>query len=150
MPPVGENADEFVANGVVNNSFDSQQELDVNRNTISMTTGFLGTEESAVVMVGSRANTKGVQEEDSLLENVSQSTESDDPNANICPEGGVLLKETSFSIGLQVLFPFLLAGFGTVVAGMVLDIVQHWDVFTEVTEVFILVPALLGLKGNLG
>lgn len=26
---------------------------------------------------------------------------------------------------------------------------QHWTVFTEVTEVFILVPALLGLKGNL-
>ncbi|CAJ0953451.1 unnamed protein product [Ranitomeya imitator] len=26
---------------------------------------------------------------------------------------------------------------------------QHWDVFTNVTEVFILVPALLGLKGNL-
>lgn len=27
--------------------------------------------------------------------------------------------------------------------------IQHWTVFTEVTEVFILVPALLGLKGNL-
>lgn len=26
---------------------------------------------------------------------------------------------------------------------------QHWMVFKEVTEVFILVPALLGLKGNL-
>lgn len=26
---------------------------------------------------------------------------------------------------------------------------QHWRVFKEVTEVFILVPALLGLKGNL-
>ena len=26
---------------------------------------------------------------------------------------------------------------------------QHWDVFKYVTEVFILVPALLGLKGNL-
>ena len=26
---------------------------------------------------------------------------------------------------------------------------QHWDVFKEVSEVFILVPALLGLKGNL-
>lgn len=28
-------------------------------------------------------------------------------------------------------------------------ILQHWDVFKYVTEVFILVPALLGLKGNL-
>lgn len=26
---------------------------------------------------------------------------------------------------------------------------QHWEVFKKVTEVFILVPALLGLKGNL-
>jgi solute carrier family 41 len=26
---------------------------------------------------------------------------------------------------------------------------QHWDVFIHISEVFILVPALLGLKGNL-
>ena len=26
---------------------------------------------------------------------------------------------------------------------------QHWDVFVHVSEVFILVPSLLGLKGNL-
>ena len=26
---------------------------------------------------------------------------------------------------------------------------QHWNVFQVVTELFILVPALLGLKGNL-
>ncbi|XP_060766634.1 solute carrier family 41 member 1-like [Neoarius graeffei] len=32
---------------------------------------------------------------------------------------------------------------------MVFDIVQHWTVFSEVNEVFILVPALLGLKGDL-
>uniref|UniRef100_A0A674PRD2 Solute carrier family 41 member n=1 Tax=Takifugu rubripes TaxID=31033 RepID=A0A674PRD2_TAKRU len=65
------------------------------------------------------------------------------------PEPPAPLKESSLTIGLQVVFPFLLAGFGTVAAGMVLDIVQHWPVFKEVTEVFILVPALLGLKGNL-
>ncbi|NXG53583.1 S41A2 protein, partial [Psilopogon haemacephalus] len=58
-------------------------------------------------------------------------------------------KESSSVMALQILVPFLLAGFGTVSAGMVLDIVQHWDVFKNVTEVFILVPALLGLKGNL-
>ncbi|XP_077982498.1 solute carrier family 41 member 1-like [Glandiceps talaboti] len=57
--------------------------------------------------------------------------------------------ETSLSIALQVFFPYLIAGFGTVGAGIVLDIVQHWKVFVEVSEVFILVPALLGLKGNL-
>uniref|UniRef100_A0A9J8AMV4 Solute carrier family 41 member n=1 Tax=Cyprinus carpio carpio TaxID=630221 RepID=A0A9J8AMV4_CYPCA len=96
-----------------------------------------------------RPNAKGQREEDALLENASQSNESDDTSTDQSPVPPAPLKETSFSIGLQVLFPFLLAGFGTVAAGMVLDIVQHWTVFTEVTEVFILVPALLGLKGNL-
>ncbi|XP_030417458.1 solute carrier family 41 member 1 isoform X2 [Gopherus evgoodei] len=102
-----------------------------------------------VVVLDSQANAKGVREEDALLENGSQSNESDDTSTDQGPEPASPLKETSFSIGLQVLFPFLLAGFGTVAAGMVLDIVQHWDVFKNVTEVFILVPALLGLKGNL-
>jgi solute carrier family 41 len=50
---------------------------------------------------------------------------------------------------LQVLFPFLIAGAGMVGAGVLLDVVQHWPLFTQVPEVFILVPALLGLKGNL-
>jgi len=49
----------------------------------------------------------------------------------------------------QVLLPFLVAGAGMVAAGLVLDIVQHWEVFQKVSEIFILVPALLGLKGNL-
>ncbi|XP_045885405.1 solute carrier family 41 member 1-like isoform X3 [Micropterus dolomieu] len=102
-----------------------------------------------VVAMDCRANAKGQREEDALLENASQSNESDDTSTDQSPEPPPPLKETSFSIGLQVVFPFLLAGFGTVAAGMVLDIVQHWTVFTEVSEVFILVPALLGLKGNL-
>lgn len=50
---------------------------------------------------------------------------------------------------LQVVFPFSIAGVGMVCAGVVLDIVQHWKLFKEVPEIFILVPALLGLKGNL-
>ncbi|NWY03312.1 S41A1 protein, partial [Nothoprocta ornata] len=102
-----------------------------------------------LLLLESRADGKGLREEDALLESGSQSNESDDTSTDRGPEPASPLKETSFSIGLQVLFPFLLAGFGTVAAGMVLDIVQHWDVFKYVTEVFILVPALLGLKGNL-
>ncbi|XP_061537072.1 solute carrier family 41 member 1-like [Phycodurus eques] len=58
-------------------------------------------------------------------------------------------EESSRAICLQVLFPYLLAGMGMVMAGMVLDNIQHWDVFKVITEVFILVPALVGLKGNL-
>lgn len=56
----------------------------------------------------------------------------------------------SFAVlAMQVFFPFLIAGLGMVGAGLVLDIVQHWEVFKSVTELFIMVPALLGLKGNL-
>ncbi|KAL7399668.1 hypothetical protein ABVT39_028315 [Epinephelus coioides] len=58
-------------------------------------------------------------------------------------------EESAIAICLQVLFPYLLAGMGMVLAGMVLDDVQHWEVFKVITEVFILVPALVGLKGNL-
>ncbi|XP_020779311.1 solute carrier family 41 member 2 [Boleophthalmus pectinirostris] len=63
--------------------------------------------------------------------------------------GSALPKESPLAMALQILVPFLLAGFGTVSAGMVLDIVQHWEAFQYITEIFILVPALLGLKGNL-
>lgn len=80
-----------------------------------------------VVAMDCRANAKGQREEDALLENASQSNESDDTSTDQSPEPPAPLKETSFSIGLQVVFPFLLAGFGTVAAGMVLDIVQVSD-----------------------
>lgn len=81
-------------------------------------------ERTEKVVIDCHANAKGQREEDALLENGSQSNESDDTSADQSPVPPVPLKETSFSIGLQVVFPFLLAGFGTVAAGMVLDIVQ--------------------------
>ncbi|MBN3282290.1 S41A2 protein, partial [Polyodon spathula] len=65
------------------------------------------------------------------------------------PQERKMPKESPLAMALQILLPFLLAGFGTVSAGMVLDIVQHWEAFTNITDIFILVPALLGLKGNL-
>ncbi|XP_036234416.1 solute carrier family 41 member 1 isoform X1 [Bactrocera oleae] len=53
------------------------------------------------------------------------------------------------SILLQVSIPFFLAGVGTIGAGIVLGRVEKWRVFKEISELFILVPSLLGLKGNL-
>jgi len=50
---------------------------------------------------------------------------------------------------LQVIVPFLIAGLGTCFAGIILDHVQYWEVFAKVDILFILLPALLGLKGNL-
>uniref|UniRef100_A0A4W3IFA7 Solute carrier family 41 member n=1 Tax=Callorhinchus milii TaxID=7868 RepID=A0A4W3IFA7_CALMI len=84
-------------------------------------------------------------ETDTLLEQESSASNSEEPKT----KKPWLPKETVLTIGCQILFPFLLAGLGTVTAGMVLDIVQHWTVFENITDVFILVPALLGLKGNL-
>ncbi|CAI5688968.1 unnamed protein product [Oreochromis niloticus] len=59
------------------------------------------------------------------------------------------LPENSWIIAAQILLPYLVSGLGMVAAGIVMDVVQHWEVFKEISEVFILVPALVGLKGNL-
>uniref|UniRef100_A0A3Q1FPY4 Solute carrier family 41 member n=1 Tax=Acanthochromis polyacanthus TaxID=80966 RepID=A0A3Q1FPY4_9TELE len=75
--------------------------------------------------------------------------EEEDEEEGLGSNGQNLPKESPLAMALQILVPFLLAGFGTVSAGMVLDIVQHWEAFQYITEIFILVPALLGLKGNL-
>nr|XP_020448967.1 solute carrier family 41 member 1-like [Monopterus albus] len=59
------------------------------------------------------------------------------------------LPDSSWTIAAQVLLPYLVSGLSMVAAGIVMDAVQHWEVFREISEVFILVPALVGLKGNL-
>lgn len=58
-------------------------------------------------------------------------------------------QETLLSIFKQAAVPFFLGGLGTVFAGLILDAVQFWPAFQSVTELFIVVPPLLGLKGNL-
>ncbi|XP_048511490.1 solute carrier family 41 member 1-like [Athalia rosae] len=78
---------------------------------------------------------KGINNNNRKTLNQNQSIESDDENV--------------WSISIQMFIPFLLAGFGMVAASLLLDVVQHWPVFQVVSEVYILVPALLGLKGNL-
>ena len=50
----------------------------------------------------------------------------------------------------QVLIPFLIAGFGSVGAGLVLDTSQDWDVFRETPELFFLIASFIGFKGSLG
>ncbi|XP_027128323.1 solute carrier family 41 member 2 isoform X2 [Larimichthys crocea] len=90
------------------------------------------------------------QETDFLLPNklYSRSRLSDSMREKDVDDSGAPA-ETICSMLLQILVPFLLAGFGTVSAGMLLEVVQNWDVFQEITEIFILVPAVLGMKGNL-
>lgn len=51
---------------------------------------------------------------------------------------------------LTIFVPFMLAGCGIVFSGIFLDSIQHLPVFQQVDELFVMIPALLGLKGNLG
>lgn len=60
-----------------------------------------------------------------------------------------LPKETWYWLSLQVAVPFLIAGVGTIGAGILLGEVEEWEVFRHIKALFILVPALVGLKGNL-
>jgi solute carrier family 41 len=53
------------------------------------------------------------------------------------------------SIASEMFLPFFFAGVGMVLAGLELDKVQHWTSFQEVNGLYILVPPLLGLKGNI-
>uniref|UniRef100_A0A182J9E1 SLC41A/MgtE integral membrane domain-containing protein n=1 Tax=Anopheles atroparvus TaxID=41427 RepID=A0A182J9E1_ANOAO len=61
----------------------------------------------------------------------------------------VLRTEKWWQTTIQIAVPFFIAGFGTIAAGIILGRVENWNVFTQISELFILVPALLGLKGNL-
>ncbi|EFA12803.1 Solute carrier family 41 member 1-like Protein [Tribolium castaneum] len=58
-------------------------------------------------------------------------------------------KEHWYSITLQVFIPFMIAGIGTIGAGIVLGNVEEYEVFKEVKALYILVPSIIGLKGNL-
>lgn len=87
--------------------------------------------------------------EDAKLLELTEDGETTETTTPECSVSIAEVEETACTIAWQVAIPFLIAGLGMVGAGLVLDIVQHWKVFLEVSEVFILVPALLGLKGNL-
>jgi len=65
------------------------------------------------------------------------------------PQVSLIKHESMLQIALEMLLPFIFAGIGMVLAGLLFDHVQHWKVFGEVHELFILIPPLLGLKGNL-
>lgn len=52
-------------------------------------------------------------------------------------------------LAAEALPSLLMSVIGLVAAGWMMDIFQHWQVFEQVSELFILVPVLLNLKGNL-
>uniref|UniRef100_F1L1M1 Solute carrier family 41 member 2 n=1 Tax=Ascaris suum TaxID=6253 RepID=F1L1M1_ASCSU len=66
----------------------------------------------------------------------------------VLPRKKIADKETSLSFFLETIFPFLLAGCGMVGAGILFDIAQEWSFFKRIPQAIMLLPALLGLKGN--
>lgn len=50
---------------------------------------------------------------------------------------------------LYLFLTILLSGFGNLGAGFVLSHVQNWKVFLVISQLLILEPTLLGLKGNI-
>ncbi|CAF0934245.1 unnamed protein product [Rotaria sp. Silwood1] len=58
-------------------------------------------------------------------------------------------QEKWYIVARQLVLPFMISGFGMVAAGLLLERTKELKVFQEITEIYILVPALLDLKGNL-
>ncbi|KAG0365480.1 hypothetical protein BGZ54_006483 [Gamsiella multidivaricata] len=50
---------------------------------------------------------------------------------------------------MQASTTLVLAVAGLICAGWLLDVIQHWPVFENISELIILIPILLNLKGNL-
>lgn len=67
----------------------------------------------------------------------------DELQTEIAETGDTRFEEGSFSIGLQVFFPFLIAGFGTVSAGILLDVVQVTKIFFSQDQLTCLVKILV-------
>ncbi|EFN82421.1 solute carrier family 41 member 3 [Harpegnathos saltator] len=83
----------------------------------------------------------------------ASATSGPDPNDPNGPKGNgnkvdIRTEKWCYTI-LQVSVPFFVAGVGTIGAGYILNTVKNRPVFKEVSQLLILVPALLGLKGNL-
>lgn len=68
-------------------------------------------------------NGEAFQSSDQLVPLLDEQRD-DEFQTEIAGTGDTKLEEGSFTIGLQVFFPFLIAGFGTVSAGILLDVVQ--------------------------
>ncbi|KAI6180924.1 hypothetical protein M3Y98_00773900 [Aphelenchoides besseyi] len=90
------------------------------------------------------STTKIVQNDSKLFSTTWTSPEVEDEGSS--QEGS---EESRLSFVLQCFIPFLLAGLGMVAAGLLLERASSWYFLSTVKEALIMVPALLGLKGNL-
>ncbi|CAG8607733.1 9655_t:CDS:2 [Ambispora gerdemannii] len=68
---------------------------------------------------------------------------------NTKDDGSADSEQPERNLAFEAIPPLLVAIVWSIITGSLLDIVKHWDAFTHVKELFILVPVLLNLKGNL-
>uniref|UniRef100_A0A8R1HS40 SLC41A/MgtE integral membrane domain-containing protein n=1 Tax=Caenorhabditis japonica TaxID=281687 RepID=A0A8R1HS40_CAEJA len=61
----------------------------------------------------------------------------------------IVEKETKRQFLLEALIPFLFAGLGLILAGVMLESAEGSEFFTVLPDAVIMVPTLVGLKGNL-
>ena len=90
-------------------------------------------------------------EQNFILDRLDESDTSEDELFAINPQHSKTTQASSerwYVTLAQIFFPFLLAGLGMVAAGIVLDIVQHWTVFIQITELFILVRLCWASRGT--
>jgi solute carrier family 41 len=79
----------------------------------------------AVSSEGIRQRIKMESTEVKLNGDLDESSEhEEDSDIQTLLPGPALHDESSWQIGLQVFFPYMIAGFGMVAAGLVLDVVQ--------------------------
>ncbi|KAI1306747.1 hypothetical protein EDD11_004673 [Mortierella claussenii] len=67
-------------------------------------------------------------------------------------EGGLVYHrgdEQGDGLLMQASTTLVFAVTGLICAGWLLDVIQHWQVFIDISELIILIPILLNLKGNL-
>ncbi|XP_076282672.1 solute carrier family 41 member 1 isoform X1 [Lasioglossum baleicum] len=135
----------------VNGSVDLKAEPDVVKKVaagLKTPNGQKNKGDMSLCTLGGRSLSSG-----SSLVTISSVENSDtDPDFPNNPDGfdnNAHRNEKWYQTTLQVAVPFFIAGIGTIGAGLVLAEVKDWKVFKNVSQLFILVPSLLGLKGNL-
>nr|XP_046911974.1 solute carrier family 41 member 1-like [Dermatophagoides farinae] len=57
--------------------------------------------------------------------------------------------QSSWTVFRQMIIPFFLSGLGCGAAGIVLNHVAEWPVFIDIPQISILVPAFIGMIGNI-
>ncbi|CAG2114216.1 unnamed protein product, partial [Medioppia subpectinata] len=85
-----------------------------------------------------------IDDDNSSINNAKFKEAFDPPFARREPE-----MQSSWTVLKQMLIPFLIAGIGSVGAGIVLNSVQHSDSFVAIPQLIIMVPSFLGLIGNI-